>query len=173
MLPVSQNSFSQSSSQTSLYGSLQGLSYTDIPSSHTFPTLYDGSFPAVDLNSPEAFKQNIHVVLENLARIQSQAKASIDGIEHAYRSGVNPVQTTADILALKQSLQVLADILRQTGVGALPLQPHGSTEVLSEAQLMADTTKAIQSFYERFKRMQDNSSVVANLLSMLDQGAKR
>lgn len=68
---------------------------------------------------------------------------------------------------------MLADILRQTGVGALPLQPHGSTEVLSEAQLMADTTKAIQSFYERFKRMQDNSSVVANLLSMLDQGAKR
>ncbi len=79
----------------------------------------------------------------------------------------------AEIAALKQALQVLADILRQTGVGALPLLPPGSSEVPSETQLMADTTKAIQAFYERFKRMQDNSSVVVNFLTMADLAAKR
>lgn len=79
----------------------------------------------------------------------------------------------AEIITLRQAIQSLSDILRQTGVGALPLLPPASSEVPLEAQLMTDTTKAIQAFYERFKRMQDNSSVVANLLVVTEQSMKK
>lgn len=85
MLPVPQIPFSQPSSQTSLYGSFQGIGYSDISASfgsHTFApqSLHDASFSGVDLNSPDVFKQNIHLVLEQLARVQTLARSTITGM---------------------------------------------------------------------------------------------
>jgi len=65
---------------------------------------------------------------------------------------------------------MLNDVLRQTGVGALPLLPPPSdapldpeqimNEKLSPGTIMRDTTM----LYERFKWRQDSAANVANLL---------
>ncbi|KAI0329356.1 hypothetical protein GY45DRAFT_1224398, partial [Cubamyces sp. BRFM 1775] len=81
------------------------------------------SLPGADLNSPEMFKQNIQLAQDQVLRVQALASSALAGIEHAYHPRTSPVQTAADIAALKQAIQVLVDFLRQTGVGALPLDP--------------------------------------------------
>ncbi|KAG5220242.1 hypothetical protein IMY05_C4639000100 [Salix suchowensis] len=87
--------------------------------------------------------------------------------------------TIADLETLKQSLQFLSDILRQSGVGALPLLPssrsgrHGvDVAVPSEAQLIVDTTNAVTALYDRLKRKQDGSAVVAGLLTAPEHGQR-
>lgn len=114
--------------------------------------------------------------------------------EHAYSPETNPIQTagtsavsqllpwpvgihgscpdkgnlvlfTGDIAALKQAFGALVDILRQTGVGALPLDPPPVPDLRSEDEQIAETTKAVQSLYERQKRIHEGAGVVAGLLS--------
>ena len=61
---------------------------------------------------------------------------------------------------MQQALLALIEVLRQTGVGALPLVPSEA----SEEQLIAATTQAVQALYERHNRMQENAGVVVGLL---------
>ncbi|KAN0084353.1 hypothetical protein V8E55_007857 [Tylopilus felleus] len=111
--------------------------------------------------------------------------------QNAYQAGVNPAQTqgrprsahrpndtdntprTADLIALDQALHALADVLRQSGVGAYPLPPtdanadadtRNAASPPTEQELITDTTRGVQQLYEEFKRMQESSAVVANLL---------
>jgi len=144
-----------SSSFNSASSSFPGLSQETTNASST-STL-------VDPNSPELFKQNVQIAMEHVARVNALARNSLNGIQHAYQAGVNPAQTKADLTALDQGLQVLTDILRQSGVGAYPL-PTQNASPLSEQQLIADTTRGVQHLYEEFKRMQESSAVVTNLL---------
>ncbi|OSC98915.1 hypothetical protein PYCCODRAFT_1480321 [Trametes coccinea BRFM310] len=127
------------------------------------------SLPGADVNSPEVFKQNIQLVQGQIVRVQSLARSALTGIEHAYHPGTNPVQTAADIAALKQALAVIVDFLRQTGVGALPLDSPPVPDNRTEEQLIAEATRAVQALYERQKRLQEGASVVANLLGAVDQ----
>lgn len=78
---------------------------------------------------------------------------------------------TADIATLKQGLKVITDTMRQTGVGALPLLPAGSTAAPSEQQMIHDTGRAVQALYEKLKRSQESAAVVANLLGAPEAGA--
>lgn len=71
--------------------------------------------------------------------------------------------------ALRHALQVLHEHLRQTGVGALPLIPEPSTDALapaipSEAEMAANTSKALDALFERKQRHQESAGVVVNLL---------
>lgn len=69
--------------------------------------------------------------------------------------------------ALDQAMQALADVLRQSGVGAYPLPAPDARNASppTEQELIADTTRGVQRLYEEFKRMQESSAVVANLLA--------
>ncbi|KAH9896439.1 hypothetical protein C8Q73DRAFT_727477 [Cubamyces lactineus] len=98
------------------------------------------SLPGADLNSPELFKQNIQLAQDQVLRVQSLASNALAGIEHAYHPRTNPVQTTADIAALKQAIHVLVDFLRQTGVGALPLDPPSASSLAPAAPSASTAT---------------------------------
>ena len=70
---------------------------------------------------------------------------------------------------LKQTISVVIEKMRQSGVGALPVIPLSQTGAPapppSEAQLLANTTKSLQALYEKLQRGQESASVAANLLS--------
>ena len=59
-------------------------------------------------------------------------------------------------------------MMRNTGVGALPLLPLENSEatpVPTEQQLLTDTTRSLQALYDKVQRSYDSASAVANLLS--------
>ena len=81
----------------------------------------------------------------------------------------------ADLASLGQALHVLIDLMRQTGVGALPLLDQSTplTSLPTEEQLLADITKAVEVQYAKQKRLQENAAVVYNLLSTTEQAVKK
>ncbi|KDQ23522.1 hypothetical protein PLEOSDRAFT_35137 [Pleurotus ostreatus PC15] len=132
-----------------------------------------------DPNSPDTFKENLHLIRDHLERVRRLARTVLHNSREAYKPGIFPYQAEADLETLKQSLQFLSDILRQSGVGALPLLPssrsghHGvDVAVPSEAQLIVDTTNAVTALYDRLKRKQDGSAVVAGLLTAPEHGQR-
>jgi len=141
-----------------------------IPSS-SFPSLSQdtttSSSTLADPNSPELFKQNVQIAMEHVARVNALTRNALNGIQNAYQAGVNPAQTRADLTALDQAMHVLADVLRQSGVGAYPLPAPDARNASppTEQELITDTTRGVQRLYEEFKRMQESSAVVANLLA--------
>ncbi|KAF9811513.1 hypothetical protein IEO21_06564 [Rhodonia placenta] len=173
MLPSSPFPGSQQNSLYTSSQSLSNLAFSDVPGgligSQSFSSQSSLQTPSsVDANSPEAFKQAIQLALGQAARVQDLARSALAGIENAYHPGTNPFQTTADMTALQQAMQMLAELLRQTGVGALPLHPPDLAQPPTEDQLIAETTVAVQALYERSKRVQESAGVVASLLSVSD-----
>ncbi|KAK0244982.1 hypothetical protein EDD85DRAFT_782954 [Armillaria nabsnona] len=127
----------------------------------------------VDPHSPEFFKQNINVVRRLVINLQNEATNALAGIQNAYHPGSSPAQTESNISALKRTLEMLSDVMRHTGVGALPILPFppqsGTPQVIpTEQELMVDVSKSVQVLYERLKRSQESAAVVANLLGALD-----
>lgn len=149
------------------------MNYGDVTSTFGSQSLPDPS-QLGDPNSPDVFKQYIHLVIQHLARVQALARSAMVGIEQAYRPSTNPIQTAADIVTLKQATQALLDVLRQTGVGALPMP---STEPMAdfptEESLMANTTRALEDLYDRHKQMQESCAVASNLLGAIDQSVRK
>ncbi|KAI0691480.1 hypothetical protein BC835DRAFT_1359933 [Cytidiella melzeri] len=174
--------FPSPSSQTSLYSS---LGFPDVPVSfHSQHTPFGGSADhqqqhsgggVGDPNSPEVFKQNVNVIQQQLVRVQDLARSALMGIENAYHPGNNPVQTSDYLVALRQALHLLADLLRQSGVGALPmLDPSTPLESLpSEEKLLAETMRSIEVQYAQQKRIQESAGTVFNLLGSVDQAVRR
>ncbi|KAI6117388.1 hypothetical protein EDD16DRAFT_1010273 [Pisolithus croceorrhizus] len=169
----SQQSYASSSSQAST-----GLAYSisTLPSNYSIaPFLSQESSTSVtDKNSPEAFKQNIHIALDQVARVNALARGGLNGIQNAYQAGNSPAQTEADLIALDQSLHSLADFLKTTGVGAYPLLPsdlQGASSVPpTELHLIAEMNREVQFLYEKLKRIQESSGVVAqHLYSIYDE----
>ncbi|KAJ3880313.1 hypothetical protein F5051DRAFT_168294 [Lentinula edodes] len=132
-----------------------------------------------DPNSIDAFKHNIQDILKDILHLQNVARSTLQGIQNAYHPGNSPTQTEANIVALKQELEILADKSINIGVGALPILhippvPTNSTNpisgqenvVPSEAQMIADATRSIQILFERIKRVQESAGTVANLLQI-------
>ena len=81
----------------------------------------------------------------------------------------------ANMLNLRHAIEILQELLRTSGVGALPLlnlQQHPAPQLPSEEQLLADTTNATQQLFERLKNLQESSTIVTNLLSIPDQQRK-
>ncbi|EKM52934.1 uncharacterized protein PHACADRAFT_185758 [Phanerochaete carnosa HHB-10118-sp] len=167
--------FPSSSSQTSLYGPL-GFSDVSFGSQQfSSQSLSDSSLAASERNPQDEFKHNIHVVQQHLARIQGLARSVLSGIEHAYQPGTNPIQTATEAESLKQMLHELAEFLKQTGVGALPLLDPASplAALPTEEKLLEDTTKSIEAEYVKHQRMQESAATVVNLLTALDQSLRK
>ncbi|EPQ51673.1 hypothetical protein GLOTRDRAFT_112444 [Gloeophyllum trabeum ATCC 11539] len=129
--------------------------------SQPFP---ESSLQGTDPNSPELFKQNMHIAQELLARISENARSALMSIENAYHPGTSLAQTAAYVTVLKQQIQALVTLMRQSGVGALPLLTPAMGVMPPEEQLLADATKGIQFLYEKNKRIQDSAGIVASLL---------
>ncbi|CAK5272482.1 unnamed protein product [Mycena citricolor] len=124
-----------------------------------------------DPNSPEAFKQNLDMIQQQVLRVRSMARQTLDGINNAYQLGRTPAQTEADIATLKQATELLFDMLRQSGVGALPLLPppppsdDGSVPPAPpEEQLLVQTNRGLSATYDQLKRLQDAATIGMNLL---------
>lgn len=78
------------------------------------------------------------------------------------------------MLALRQALQSTIELLRQSGVGALPLlTPTDTLPPLTEETFMADLEKSIKHEYDELKKLSNDSTVVYNLLSAAEQGLRR
>lgn len=72
---------------------------------------------------------------------------------------------------------MLSNMLRSSGVGALPLLPttgpEAPTIAPTEQQMIINTNQSIQALYDQLKRSQDSAAVVANLLGAPDYAAAR
>jgi len=130
----------------------------------------------VDPNSPTTFQQNIQLAQQNVANLQNLARSALSGIQNAYHSGNSRAQTEANIATLKQTIKATADLLVQSGVGALPVLPipnPGETVTApSEQQLLSDANHSIKLIYEQLRRNQESAAVVANLLGAPDRGGR-
>nr|GAT43044.1 predicted protein [Mycena chlorophos] len=101
--------------------------YVAGPSSQN--SLHGGS---ADPNSVELFRANIHMAQEDVLRVHELAKRALDDLQNAYSPGWTPTHADADMAALRQSLEHLATLLRQSGVGGLPLLSSPNAVLPSE-----------------------------------------
>ncbi|ESK97159.1 hypothetical protein Moror_6380 [Moniliophthora roreri MCA 2997] len=159
--------FGQQSTSSSNTSYLQAMGPS--PMNSSLPGLQTGQSIANDPNSVDTFKQNIQMILENVIRIQGVASSALAGIKNAYYLGSSSAQTQADLATLQQNLHILSDMMRHSGVGALPLlasppSVSGPTNDSSLNQMQAQASHAIQVLYDRLKKLQDTAGVVANLL---------
>ena len=80
--------------------------------------------------------------------------------------------TTADIESIKQYLSMFTQHLVQSGVGALPMLPDGTTPK-DEASMLADASAAVKDLYARKQQLEENHSIVAGLLTAPDSSSTR
>ena len=106
----------------------------------------------------------LELILHRL-RVSSISPIDIDKIKNIF---------LGDMLGLQHAVDVLQELLRTSGVGALPLlnlqQP--GPQLPSEEQLLTDTTNTTQQLFERLKSLQESSTIVTNLLSIPEQQRK-
>lgn len=65
-------------------------------------------------------------------------------------------------MALKHAIQVLANVMRETGIGALPLIPPSPFD---EEELLKECSKGVQALYEKSKKSHDSAKIVSDLLA--------
>ena len=68
---------------------------------------------------------------------------------------------------------MLVELLRQTGVGALPLEPPQVPDPRPDSTLVEEETRIVQALYERQQRIQDGAGVVAGFLSLREMASSR
>ncbi|KAI6159352.1 hypothetical protein EDD17DRAFT_1511286 [Pisolithus thermaeus] len=161
----SQQSYASTSSQASM-----GLAYciSTLPSNYSITPFLsqESSTSVMNQNSPEAFKQNVQIALDQVARVNALARSGLNGIQHAYQASNSPAQTEADLIALDQTLHALADFLKTTGVGAYPLpsDPQSAASAFpTEQHLITEMNREVQFLYEKLKR-----ALPANLMRPID-----
>ncbi|KAI0693243.1 hypothetical protein C8T65DRAFT_760725 [Cerioporus squamosus] len=91
----------------------------------------------------------------------------------ANRAGTDIPVHTEDIAGLKQALFILVELLRQTGVGALPLETPQVPDPHPENVLVEEETRIVQALYERQQRIQDSAGVVAGFLTFSGVGEQQ
>ncbi|EIN03943.1 hypothetical protein PUNSTDRAFT_47751 [Punctularia strigosozonata HHB-11173 SS5] len=129
------------------------------------------SMPIIEPGSIQEVKMNMQLAQRQLQSVQELARRAIAGIENAYRPGTSAAQTTADLASLKDTLRVLLDFLKQTGVGDLPLLPANVQP--PQEQQMQELEAATKKLFERQKRLQDSAAVVVNIMNSQVQGASQ
>ncbi|KAL0960464.1 hypothetical protein HGRIS_005507 [Hohenbuehelia grisea] len=146
-----------------------------------------------DPNSPEMFRQNAQIIQHHITRLQDLAQRALLGISNAYQPGRNPIHAEADLSTLKQELHLVLEMMRVSGVGALPLlstppadaatpaapgaPPSATTSsaaaeansraaaLLQDDRLLEDTRRRVNTVYEQQRRMHAVAETVANLLA--------
>ena len=200
------NSSQQSFTTATSHASQSSTFSLAIPSSSFPASTASSTSTLADPNSPELFKHNVQVAMEQVARVNALARSALNGMSvrpaciqtlstltaplslsdktptrqasiqyrHKVRTLYSPYLCIyrnsgcpADLTALDQAMHTLADMLRQSGVGAYPLPAPDAqnASAQTEEELIADTTRGVQQLYDEFKRMQESSAVVVNLLA--------
>ncbi|KAI0296249.1 hypothetical protein BC826DRAFT_1006081 [Russula brevipes] len=139
---------------------------------HPPPTAFPLAQPA-DPNSPVLFKDNIDLVQTQITTVRSLAHEALNAIKGAYQPGSSPAHAAESLVALRQCLGTLNEILHTTGVGSLPLLPPGATEPFTEEQLADQANKAISTLFALHTRMQDTAAVAASLMAGPEQAPRR
>ncbi|KAH9923823.1 uncharacterized protein B0H18DRAFT_1013530 [Fomitopsis serialis] len=169
------------------YPTLPSTTSTYFTPSTSLTGLYDAPLGSIsqfsqsvatsEAGSPDMFKQNVQLALSQVSRVQALARSVLLATQHAYQAGNNPIQTAADMATLQQGLQLLAEVLRHSGVGALPLRPRDPLHVqqpeVEEEQLIAEMTVAVQALFEKRKRLEESAGVVASLLGATEKEGRR
>ena len=122
---------------------------------------------------------NVCVVKTRTIRVQIRCKLQVRPATFSRLAAKSPrtdysfSSLVADIAGLKQALFVLVELLRQTGVGALPLEPPQVPDPRPDPTLVEEETRIVQALYERQQRIQDGAGVVAGFLSFAGAGEQQ
>ncbi|KAF8578910.1 hypothetical protein K439DRAFT_1360870 [Ramaria rubella] len=132
-----------------------------------------GPAPQIDPNSPEMFKNNIHLAQEHTLRIQQLAQNAIEAIEKAYHPNSNPMRASGEVVALKHALESFGDFLRDSGVGSLPLVASDEATMPTEQKMMEEMARSVQLLFEKRQRMHENAAGIASLLAAPETRGKK
>jgi hypothetical protein len=81
--------------------------------------------------------------------------------------------STDSLVALRQCLGTLNELMYTTGVGSLPLLPPEATQPFTEEQLAEQANKAISTLFTLHTRMQDTATVAASIMAAPEQALRR
>ncbi|KIY71571.1 hypothetical protein CYLTODRAFT_450738 [Cylindrobasidium torrendii FP15055 ss-10] len=98
--------------------------------------------------------------IQGLREMANTVKASIDT---AYHVGTNPAKTEEEIQVLKMTLEQVSHVLRETGLGALPMIVLGEP-IPSDSQLLTDANRCIDILHQQLMKRQEGAANIANLL---------
>ncbi|CAE6514891.1 unnamed protein product [Rhizoctonia solani] len=142
------------------------------------PTLMDSN-PPIDLSSSgipggsvtvspgDEFKQNVSLVVNTfIPRVQELTRAIMHDLSRSYEPDTPQSQIAANIMQLKASLAELQSILRQSGVGSLPLSfPDDTTSSAAIRTISVDEISAsVSTAYNRANQCRANATIVQNVL---------
>lgn len=153
-------------------------SQTTFHTSSPAPTLLDGT--SIDLSgsglpgiavpavSPaDEFKENTSLVVSTfIPRVQELARTILHDLARSYELDTPSAQIASNTIQLKSSLMELHSILRQSGVGSLPLtlpidkMSPATTRTLS----VEEATSNVGAAYNRANLCRENSGAVHSIL---------
>ncbi|KAF8684717.1 hypothetical protein RhiXN_09822 [Rhizoctonia solani] len=137
-------------------------------------TLIDGN-AAIDLASSgipgtspaDEFKQNVSLVVGTfIPRVQELTRAIIHDLSRSYEPDVPQSHIAANVMQLKASLTELQSILRQSGIGTLPLNLLDGTNNSASirAVTVEDISASVSEAYSRATQCRANATIVQNVL---------
>ncbi|QRV80343.1 hypothetical protein RhiJN_08358 [Ceratobasidium sp. AG-Ba] len=142
------------------------------------PTLMDSSQPSIDLASStlsgitavpvsavDEFKQNTSLVVSAfIPRVQELARSIIQDLARSYEAESPSVQAASNIMQLKASLMELHSILRQSGIGSLPITLGGDGSASIGTLSVDEATANVGAAFNRASQCRENSTIVQNIL---------
>ncbi|KAF8602389.1 hypothetical protein BDV93DRAFT_198726 [Ceratobasidium sp. AG-I] len=153
-------------------------SQTTFHTSSPVPTLLDST--SVDLSSTglpgisvpavsaaDEFKANSSLVVSTfIPRVQELARAILHDLARSYELDTPPTQIASNVVQLKSSLMELHSILRQSGVGSLPLTlPADKLNVATiRSPTVEEATTNVGAAYNRANQCRENSGAVHSIL---------
>ncbi|CAE6342518.1 unnamed protein product [Rhizoctonia solani] len=141
------------------------------------PTLMDGN-PSIDLSSSgipggpavspaDEFKQNVSLVVNTfIPRVQELTRVVMHDLSRSYEPDTPQSQIAANIMQLKASLAELQSILRQSGIGSLPLSFPDDTASSAVIRTVSvdEISASVSAAYNRANQCRANATIVQNVL---------
>ncbi|KAG8900693.1 hypothetical protein FRB99_005809 [Tulasnella sp. 403] len=147
---------------------------------HATPTLGDNlPLPLPSITAPgypylapigpaSAFRTSLeHVATELMPKIDNLTRSALDGINRAYETHTDPAQTAANLQALRTELGTLYTILKETGLGALPLEPDpaDANQILQGPDPRVEVlTEQVNAIFREGKNARERATVVVDML---------
>ncbi|KAG9122157.1 hypothetical protein FRC07_001591 [Ceratobasidium sp. 392] len=120
---------------------------------------------AAPVSAADEFKQNTSLILSAfIPRVQELARAVLQDLARSYEAETPSVQAAANIMQLKSSLMELHSILRQSGIGSLPIAFTGDGSATIGTLSADEATANVGAAYNRAAQCRENSSIVQNIL---------
>ncbi|KAG8715942.1 hypothetical protein FRC11_012561 [Ceratobasidium sp. 423] len=121
----------------------------------------------VAVSPADEFKQNVTLIVHTfIPRVQELTRAIMHDLSRSYEPDTPQYQIAANIMQLKASLAELQSILRQSGVGSLPLSPPSSTTGSATIRTISvdEISASVSAAYGRANQCRANATIVQNVL---------